>query len=34
LIPESTLKLYDKASHSPNWEMPDLVTAEIESFIR
>ena len=34
LIPESTLKLYDGASHSPNWEMPDLVTAEIESFLK
>jgi len=34
LIPGSTLKLYDEASHSPNWEMPDLVTAEIESFLK
>ena len=33
LIPESSLKLYGEASHAPNWEMPDLVAAEIESFL-
>ena len=34
LIPQSSLKLYDEASHAPNWQIPDLITAEIESFIK